>query len=96
MYVVIFRANIINNPAAYSDMAAQLSQLAFERYGCIDFHCTTEGNQEIALSYWHSMEDIARWKNDPLHIEAQKIGARDWYQDYSVDVCEVLKKYQNR
>lgn len=96
MYVVIFRATIINNPKAYSDMAAKLRQLAFERYGCIDFHCTTEGNQEIALSYWHSLEDIARWKNDTLHIEAQKIGASDWYQDYSVEVCEVLKKYQSR
>lgn len=96
MYVVIFRATIRDNPQTYGEMASKLRQLAFERYGCIDFHCTTEGNQEIALSYWRSMEDIMRWKNDPLHIEAQKIGASDWYQDYTVEVCEVLKKYQNR
>jgi len=96
MYAVIFKATFKNIAALddeYFTMAKRLQQRAKEQYGCQDFVSTTEGNQEIAISYWHSIEDIKNWKADPLHSTAQVKGAQDWYASYTVEVVEVIKNY---
>ncbi|RVU32526.1 antibiotic biosynthesis monooxygenase family protein [Neptunomonas marina] len=95
MYAVIFRAKLRHLDDEYGEMAAKLRALAFESYHCLDFTALTEGDNEIAISYWSSLEDIKRWRDDPLHAEAQKIGAQRWYEHYQVEVVEVARRYQS-
>ena len=95
MYAVIFRATIRHLDSAYSDMASQLRQLALDRYGCLEFTAVTEGEQEIAISYWSDLEQIKRWKQDPLHLQAQQLGKQQWYRDYQVQVVELVKEYSS-
>ncbi len=95
MYAVIFRATIRQLDSAYSDMASQLRQLALDRYGCLEFTAVTEGEQEIAISYWSDLEQIKQWKQDPLHLQAQQLGKQQWYRDYRVQIVEVLREYRN-
>ncbi len=95
MYAVIFKAELATLDQQYSDLAAELRQLAFENYNCIDFVATTEGNQEIAVSYWHSELDLQQWKKDPIHIEAQQLGKDKWYKSYSVEVVEIKRRYSS-
>ena len=52
MFVVIFRAKVRQFDADYSAMAARMRELAFSQFGCLGFTATTEGDQEIAVSYW--------------------------------------------
>ena len=91
MYVVIFKATVAELDEEYSSMAQQLHQLAFSKYGCVDFKAVTEGDQEIALSYWPSLQHIRDWKNDPVHRQAQAAGHDRWYSSYSVEVCELIR-----
>ena len=49
MYAVIFRAEINKTDSAYSEMAAQMRDLAKNKYGCIEFTSVTEGTNEIAI-----------------------------------------------
>ena len=61
-YAVIFRATINKLDKDYDDMVQQLRKLAFEQYNCQEFIAYSEGNEEIAVSYWQSLGDIANWK----------------------------------
>jgi len=79
MYVVIFRARIRQLDEVYSAMAEKMRQLALSQYNCVEFTSITQGNEEIALSYWHSEADIQRWKQDAEHRVAQQLGSSKWY-----------------
>ncbi len=93
MYAVIFRAEINELDADYSKTAKRLRELALDKYGCIEFVSATEGESEIAISYWNTKEEITRWKNDPEHVAAQKSGREKWYKSYTVQIVEVLREY---
>ena len=95
MYAVIFKAEIKNFDSEYSEMAARLRNLALEEYGCTEFTAATEGNIEVAISYWPSKEHIQRWKSDPEHQKAQALGKARWYKSYRVQVVEVLHEYNS-
>lgn len=92
MYAVIFRARVAELDDEYLQMAQRLKSLAFEKYGCIDFVSVTEGNEEIAVSYWESEADIRNWKNDPEHRHAQSLGRDKWYRSFSIDICQVTRR----
>jgi heme-degrading monooxygenase HmoA len=89
MFVVIFTAKINELDGEYGQMAAALRELAMSKYHCIDFCSVTENDTEIALSYWESLEDIKKWKDDPRHLEAQLKGKQKYYQDYQVEIAEI-------
>ncbi|NMP31060.1 antibiotic biosynthesis monooxygenase [Thalassotalea sp. M1531] len=95
-YAVIFRATINKLDKDYDDMVQQLRKLAFEQYNCQEFIAYSEGNEEIAVSYWQSLEDIANWKANTSHLYAQKLGGEKWYQAYRVQVTEILRDYQSK
>lgn len=94
MYAVIFRAKIKKLDDQYSVMANKMRDLAISEYGCTEFTACNEGNEEIAISYWPSLEHIKRWKNDTAHLEAQGLGKEKWYASYSVQVVEVKREYR--
>lgn len=96
MFAVIFKASVKILDDEYLTAAKKLRELAFSKYGCIDFVSTTEGNDEIAISYWETKEQIIAWKNDPTHKEAQQIGSKKWYKSYTVEIVEVLHQYESK
>ena len=94
MYAVIFRATIDQLDEAYYSQAKMMRDLAFSKYGCLEFVSVTEGDQEIAISYWDNEEQIKRWKSDPEHSQAQKQGKSIWYKDYHVQVVKIEREYK--
>ena len=94
MYVVVFTAQLSDLNKDYFDLAAKLRQRAIENYGCTEFISASQGDQEIALSYWTDLESIQRWKSDELHIRGQALGQSQWYKGYRVDICEVMRSYE--
>jgi len=66
-----------------------------EKYGCRDFVAMTEGDQEVAISYWETLEQISRWKQDAEHIKAQQRGRSKWYRTYQIQIVEVLREYNS-
>jgi len=91
MYAVIFRATLANPGDDYQAMAAQLRERALNEYGCVEFTSVTEGDREIAISYWESEQQILEWRNDPQHKLAQAMGRENWYRSFSVEVCEITR-----
>jgi len=92
-YAVIFRARIAQLDDDYTAMAKALRERAFSQYGCLGFSAACEAGEEIAISYWPSLQAIQRWQQDPLHLQAQQLGRERWYQHYSVEVAQVERRY---
>ncbi|MFT4614740.1 MAG: heme-degrading monooxygenase HmoA [Bacteroidia bacterium] len=93
MYAVIFRATVANMDDDYIVTAQRMRELALSRFGCVEFVSAHEGDQELAISYWESEEEIIAWRQHPEHLEAQAKGREFWYTDYSVEVAEVQRAY---
>lgn len=93
MFVVIFRAKVRTVDSEYSEVAARLRELAMGQFGCLDFQAITEGNNEIALSYWPNEESIVAWKSHSEHLLAQQLGRERWYESYTVQVAEITREY---
>ena len=93
MFVVIFRATARQLDAEYSATAARLRELALSQFGCLEFVAVTEGNQEVALSYWPDEAGIRAWKQDTDHLMAQQLGRERWYSGYRVEVAEIKRQY---
>ena len=93
MYAVIFKAKTKKLDDTYFKMAKRMRELAISEYGCVEFTAVTEGSDEIAISYWESMEQIERWKQNSEHLVAQKLGQEKWYEDYSVEIVEIIRAY---
>ena len=94
-YVVIFRAKLRALDAEYSAMAARMRELALTQFKCIEFVSAAEGDQEIALSYWHDEADIKAWKQHADHVLAQQLGRARWYDSYSVQVAHITREYSS-
>ena len=94
MFVVIFRAQVRRFDDEYSRTAARMRDLAIGHFGCLEFHAVTEGDQEVALSYWPDEQSIRAWRNHPEHVLAQQAGRDRWYERYSVQVAEVTREYR--
>ena len=93
-YAVIFTAEIARMDADYTRTAQRLRQLAIDNYGCLEFTSCTEGDRELAISYWPDEDHIRAWKQDPEHQAAQQAGRQRWYRSWSVQVAEVTRGYQ--
>lgn len=92
-YVVIFKAQIKELDQCYFETAQRMRERALSQFHCQYFEALTEGTQEIALSYWNSLHDIRAWHADAEHQAAQELGKNSWYTYFSVEVCEVLRRY---
>lgn len=94
-YVVIFKARIRTLDEPYFSTAQQLRDKALTHFNCQHFEALTEGEHEIALSYWNTLEDIRAWQQDAQHLVAQQLGKNQWYASFSVEICEVLRRYRD-
>lgn len=92
-FVVIFKAKIKMLDDEYFHTALLLREKALTQFHCQKFEALSENGAEIALSYWYSLEDIHTWQQDAEHLVAQKLGKEKWYENYSVEICEIKRTY---
>ena len=94
MYVVIFKAIASEVDEQYAQVASRLRDMTLSKYGCVEFVSLTEGDKEIALSYWCSLEHVAQWKKNSEHVIAQEFGKSKWYSSYQVQVAKIVREYE--
>jgi heme-degrading monooxygenase HmoA len=93
MYAVIFKAKIRQLDDDYYAMAVRMKDLALKKYGCTDFLSVTEGDTELAISYWPSLAQIEVWRQDVEHLVAQNMGRSKWYSSFEVQTLEVIRQF---
>jgi heme-degrading monooxygenase HmoA len=90
-YAVIFTSQKKESDAAgYQRTLARMLELARERPGYLGIESGHgDDGTGITVSYWRTREDIAAWKRDAEHLEAQAAGRRQWYVWYRTLIARV-------
>ncbi|REE56465.1 heme-degrading monooxygenase HmoA [Paenibacillus taihuensis] len=93
-YAVIFTSERTDGDNGYDKMADRMVELAAEQPGYLGNESVRDSNGVgITVSYWESLESIKNWKENPLHLAAQRKGQTDWYQSYAVRITRVERQY---
>ncbi|NJB71275.1 heme-degrading monooxygenase HmoA [Saonia flava] len=92
-YAVIFTNTRTNLDDGYAEMAQQMEDLARLQPGFIDFESARD-EIGISISYWETLDDIAKWKANVSHKFAQDRGKKDWYTWYKTRICLVEREYE--
>lgn len=95
-YSVIFSSILKQAHDGYNEMAKQMEMLASQQPGYLGMDSVreTEG-MGITVSYWKDEASIIAWKNNLIHLEAQKLGLEKWYEQYSLHITRVERAYHS-
>ncbi len=93
-YAVIFSSQLSKNDTGYNETASRMVSLAKKQPGFLSVESVRDKNGSgITISYWASLDAIKKWKKNLEHIEAQKQGKEQWYDQYKITICKVEKRY---
>jgi heme-degrading monooxygenase HmoA len=95
-YVVIFRSiRKLDDGQLYSEWSEKMENLIKTIDG-YDHHFgfrDTTSRDGVTVSYFTTLDAISQWKNLDEHKVAQQLGRGSFYEEYSIQVCEVLRDY---
>ena len=89
-FAVFFSSKLSDNTAGYDRMSQKMTELAKKQPGFLGIE-TARSELGITVSYWKSLESIEKWRANTQHQEAISKGIKQWYSDFSVRVCKVLR-----
>ena len=52
-----------------------------------------ESRQGVTVAYFDSLEAIDKWRKDEEHMDAKKLAKSNFYENYQVEITEVIDKY---
>ena len=52
-----------------------------------------ETHEGVTVAYFDSLEAIDQWRKDEEHIDAKKLAKSHFYENYQVEITEVIDKY---
>ena len=93
MIVVLFRSRLTAEAGEdYSQMAAEMLATAKTMPGFVDFKSfKAEDGERISVVWWRDEETMAAWRSHLRHRVAQKLGREKWYENYKIEVSQVLR-----
>ncbi|MBZ9556794.1 MULTISPECIES: antibiotic biosynthesis monooxygenase [Modicisalibacter] len=91
-YAVIFSSQRTEGDHGYAAMAERMVALAAQQPGFLGIESARE-ELGITVSYWQSLAAIRDWKRHAEHLEAQRLGRRQWYSDFRVRIARVEREY---
>ncbi|WP_104402449.1 antibiotic biosynthesis monooxygenase family protein [Vibrio penaeicida] len=91
-YAVIFSSVKSPNDEGYGDAANRMLELAEQQEGYLGAESARE-ELGITVSYWRDLDSIKQWKANTEHLEAQKLGRKQWYQSYKTRIAKVERDY---
>jgi heme-degrading monooxygenase HmoA len=92
-YAVIFTSMRTSGDNGYGNMADAMLEAAAKQPGYLGVESARE-DLGITVSYWDSLESIAEWKEDSMHLMAQQAGRDKWYESYKIRICLVERDYE--
>ncbi len=97
-WAVIFISELSSDTEGYTEMGKKLQQRLAQFPGFLGVESLRTGKTGITISFWRDQESIARWREDPEHQEARRMGRERWYQNYTLLRVRVeeVKKFQKK
>ena len=91
-YAVIFTSLRTEGDNGYGAMAGKMVELAALQPGFLGVESAHE-DLGITVSYWADLESIKSWKANTQHLEAQRLGRKQWYSSYKTRISKVERDY---
>jgi heme-degrading monooxygenase HmoA len=92
-YAVIFTSRRTAGDQGYGAMAEEMVRLAAAQPGFLGVESARDvEGLGITVSYWRSLDDIARWKADAEHQVAQRLGREKWYAAFALRIAKVERE----
>jgi len=89
-FATIFTTTMTEDLDGYQEMADRMAELVGVREGFLGMQSARgDDGLGITVCYWRSEEDIAAWRIDMEHLDAQDKGRSRWYAQYTVEVARV-------
>lgn len=90
--VTVFRSRLRAQAAApYADLAPRLEARARSMPGLLEFKTfTADDGERLSIVVFDTWENHCAWRDDPEHRRAQARGRREFYEEYSIQVCQQL------
>ena len=96
-YAVIFSSRRTAGDNGYSHTADRMVELAADQPGFLGVESARAADGfGITVSYWESVEAIARWRAHAEHRIAQESGQTTWYEHYEIRIARVERAYRKR
>ncbi|NDY91341.1 antibiotic biosynthesis monooxygenase family protein [Ideonella livida] len=93
-YAVIFSSRRTAGDQGYGAMAERMMALASRQPGFLGAESARDADGfGITVSYWSREADIAAWRQDAEHLQAQALGRRDWYAHFELRVARVERAH---
>jgi heme-degrading monooxygenase HmoA len=97
--VCIFRSTRNDHASSeYGEWSARMDQLVTTMPGYIghdSFHNESTG-RGVTISYFESMASLVHWRENLVHREAQARGRSDFYDEYEIEVAEIVRHHEWR
>lgn len=93
--VIFTSTRTLEHGEEYSQWAKRMSDLVRTQPGFISEVSARDPETRfgITISYFKDEESVKNWKSVAEHKEAQKLGQRKFYSEYSVKVATVYREY---
>lgn len=94
-YAVIITTRLTGeDQAGYAEMNQRMAELGRSRPGYLGRESMVDADgRDLTVLYYSDAESIAGWKQDPEHLEAQRLGKERWYECYTIEVARVERSY---
>lgn len=94
MIVTVFRSRLRPEAHAdYFDRALPMSALAKTMPGYISHKVfTAEDGERVTIVEFADEASQRNWAHNVLHVEAKKQGRANFYAEYDIKVCQVLRE----
>ena len=96
MYAVIFKSTRTTNANELYDNWSEITErLVRQIPGFLDFYSYRDLHTRsgVTVAFFESEEALKLWRELPEHLEAQKLGRTDFYENYEVFVTKVERQY---
>lgn len=94
MIVVVFRSRIrADIETAYKDEAQAMAAAAREVPGYIAHKSfLAEDGERVTVVEYESEEALRSWARDPRHVAAKRLGRKEFYAEYKVQICSLIRE----
>ena len=94
MILTVFRSRLKPGAHAdYFDLAPQMSALAQTMPGYVSHKVfTAEDGERVIIVEFEDEASQRNWSHNALHVQTKKQGRANFYAEYNLKVCEVLRE----
>lgn len=94
MVVVVFRNRLRRgDAAAYQRTAERMDALARTQPGFRSLKTfAADDGERVTISEFDSLEAVSAWRANVEHLEAQRRGRAEFYAEYSLQTCELIRE----